>query len=69
MYFAKVIVQHAHGHTLSGQSYQSYLMYTVYLRNRSPLAANRWVIIHCLEVSCKKDQITSATREWLSANN
>ena len=23
-----------------------------------------WVIIHCLEVSCKEDQITSAQREW-----
>ena len=35
-----------------------------YLRNRSPLAVNGWVIIHCLEVSCKEDQITSAKREW-----
>ena len=25
---------------------------------------NCWVIIHCLEVSCKEDQITSAEREW-----
>ena len=25
---------------------------------------NCWVIIHCLEVSCKEDQITSAQREW-----
>ena len=35
-----------------------------YLRNRSALAVNCWVIIHCLEVSCKEDQITSAHREW-----
>ena len=30
------------------------------LRNRSALAVNCCVIIHCLEVSCKEDQITSA---------
>ena len=36
----------------------------VELRNRSALAVNCWVIIHCLEVSCKEDQITSAQREW-----
>ena len=36
----------------------------LYLRNRSALAVNCWVIIHCLEVSCKEDQITSAQREW-----
>ena len=35
-----------------------------HLRNRSALAVNCWVIIHCLEVSCKGDQITSAKREW-----
>ena len=35
-----------------------------YLRNRSALAVNWWVIIHCLEVSCKEDQITSAQCEW-----
>ena len=34
------------------------------LRNRSAPAVNCWVIIHCLEVSCKEDQITSAQREW-----
>ena len=34
------------------------------LRKRSALAVNCWVIIHCLEVSCKEDQITSAQREW-----
>ena len=27
---------------------------------------NCWVIIHCLEVSCKEDQITSAQREWFT---
>ena len=36
---------------------------SLYLRNRSALAVN-CVIIHCLEVSCKEDQITSAQREW-----
>ena len=35
-----------------------------YLRNRSAPAENCWVIIHCLEVSCKEDQITSAQLEW-----
>ena len=30
------------------------------LRNRSALAVNCCVIIHCLEFSCKEDQITSA---------
>ena len=34
------------------------------LRNRSAPAVNCCVIIHCLEVSCKEDQITSAQREW-----
>ena len=38
-----------------------------YLRNRSAPAVNCWVIIHCLEVSCKEDQITSAQREWFIA--
>ena len=32
----------------------------LYLRNRSALAVNCCLIIHCLEVSCKEDQITSA---------
>ena len=36
----------------------------VCLRNRSAPSVNFWVIIHCLEVSCKEDQITSAQREW-----
>ena len=33
------------------------------LRNRSVLAMNCCVIIHCVEVSCKEDQITSAQHE------
>ena len=33
------------------------------LRNKSALAVNYCVIIHCLEVSYKEDQITSAQRE------
>ena len=33
------------------------------LRNRSALAVNCCVIIHCLEVSCKEGQTTSAQRE------
>ena len=37
---------------------------TRYLRNRSAPAVNCWVIIHCLEDSCKEDQITSVQREW-----
>ena len=36
----------------------------IWLRNRSALAVNCCIIIHCLEVSCKEDQITSAQREW-----
>ena len=44
--------------------YRKILMkYNAYLRNRSALAVNCCVIIHCLEVSCKEDQITSAQRE------
>ena len=35
-----------------------------YLRNRSALAVKCWIIIHCLEVSCKEDQIMSVLREW-----
>ena len=37
------------------------------LRNRSAPAVNCCVIIHCLEVSCKEDQITSAQltdKQW-----
>ena len=40
--------------------------YDVYLRNRSAPTVNCWVIIHCLEVSCKEDQITSAQRVQLT---
>ena len=48
-------------------AYQTFVFCSVkwfYLRNRSAPAVNCWVIIHCLEVSCKEDQITSAQREW-----
>ena len=38
--------------------------FVTYLRNRSALAVNCCIIIHCLEVSCKEDQITSAQRTW-----
>ena len=33
------------------------------LRNRSALAANCCLIIHCLEVSCNEDQIMSTQLE------
>ena len=40
-------------------------IHVVDLRNRSTLAVICCVIInHCLEVSCKVDEITSAEREW-----
>ena len=39
------------------------------LRNRSFLAVNCCAIIHCLEVSCKEDQITSVKLSDLSLNN
>ena len=39
---------------------------SVIIKTRSALAVNCWVIIHCLEVSCKEDQITSATRSWFT---
>ena len=38
--------------------------FRVKLRNRSALAVNCWVLIHCLEVGCKRDIITSAQRNW-----
>ena len=43
----------------------------IYLRNTSALAVNCWVIIHCLVVSCKGDQITSPklTNSELLLNN
>ena len=34
-----------------------------YLRNRSALAVNCCIIIHCLDVSCKEDQIMSVQQE------
>ena len=37
-----------------------------YFRNRSALIVNCWVIIHCLGVSCKEDQVTCASREWFT---
>ena len=39
-------------------------VHSLYLRNRSALAVNCCVIIHCLEVSCIDYQITSAQLEW-----
>ena len=42
-----------------GEAWQ-FCSYNVYLTKRSALAVNCCVIIHCLEVSCKEDQITSA---------
>ena len=36
---------------------------SIYLRNRSAPVVNCCLIIHCSEVSCKEDQITSAQRE------
>ena len=38
--------------------------FRLYLRNRSALAVNCCVIIYCLEVSCKEDQIASVQGEW-----
>ena len=35
----------------------------LYLRNRSALAVSCCVIIHCIEVSCEGDQITSTQGE------
>ena len=37
------------------------LIHVFILRNRSALAVNGWVIIHCLELSWTKDQITRAS--------
>ena len=38
---------------------------TFHWRNRSALAVNCCALIHCLEVSCKEDQITSAhSKQW-----
>ena len=38
--------------------------YRLNLRNISALAVNCCIITHCLEVSCKEDQITRAQHEW-----
>ena len=45
------------------------IKFNVYLRSRSESAVNCWVIIHCLEVSCKEDQITSPSASDLSLYN
>ena len=37
--------------------------YVFYLRNRASLKVNCRLIIHCLEVICKEDKITSAQSE------
>ena len=37
--------------------------HTTNLRDRSAIAVTCCVIIHCLEISCKDDQTTSAQRE------
>ena len=46
------------GKGLNGGLLRNYLTNTC----RSALTVNCWVIIHCLEDSCKGDQITSAER-------
>ena len=33
-------------------------------KNRSALVVNSWVIIHCLEISCKGERTTSVKHEW-----
>ena len=52
------------GHKVKMEFYDRVYIFIYCLRNRSAPAVNCWVIIHCLEVSCKEDQITSAQREW-----
>ena len=44
-----------------------YNILVLILSYRSAPAVNCWVIIHCFEVSCKKDQISSAS--YLSSYN
>ena len=39
------------------------------LRNRSALAVNCCIIIHCLEVICKEDQITSDLSSYNGRTN
>ena len=48
---------------ISLESLGYYAIQNVSLRNRSALAVICWVINHCLAVSCKVDQITSAEDE------
>ena len=43
-----------------------YFLLTADLRNRAASVVNCWVIIHCLEDSCKEDQIMSAQCEWFT---
>ena len=45
--------------------FASILWQKLYSRNRSALAVNCCVIIHCLEASCKEDQITCAQLELI----
>ena len=70
-YFIEQKIHHSHDldtiklhNTLSCEWWSNQQSLEQYLRNRSAPAVNCWVIIHCLEVSCKEDQITSAQREW-----
>ena len=37
-----------------------FFVHHIMFKNRSALAVDCCILIHCLEVSCKEDQITSA---------
>ena len=50
--------------SLSWYSSSSVKISWLCLRNRSALAVIYWVINHCLEISCKEDQIMSVEHEW-----
>ena len=50
--------------SMLGSNWPSKLQKLAIIKNRSTLAVNCWVIIHCLEVSCKEDQTMSAQHEW-----
>ena len=39
------------------------IYFSLYIANRSALAVNCCVIMHCLKVSCKEDQITGMQPE------
>ena len=39
---------------------EEYMSFAKYLRYRSALAVTCYIIIHCMEVSCKEDQILIA---------